>query len=326
MSSVRRRTEAPGSTLTSMGGCVSQRTDQPQGPAAEWISNLRRGFDELTSRTRQRGRQTRACDQFAARPYRRTVGGGPASVFTRIFAARTGRESSLVPVGSYGVQRPRKVASEKRRVPGRIAMHNHTASIKWRRLAEELERLWNEHLRNLHRSLARTASARVQEATRFRGRFPRTQLRNATRMLKEQLRAEGVSVWVSAGCLAELARIASAAAARTRQADEPYESCLRREIVTHARFIREWTSSDKKFDQTQWSELTSIARKYALPRSWRLYESVASVRWPSATAQIPAPRVFTSLAGQQPQVRYSLGGAAVTSLAANGTGANRAAP
>lgn len=157
-------------------------------------------------------------------------------------------------------------------------MHNHTASITSRRLAEELERLWNEHLRERYRRLARALSARFHEATGFGDRFPRTQLRNATRMLKEQLSAEGVSVWVSGGCLAEFARIASAAAARAGRADEPYESCLRREIVTHARFIREWTTSDREFDQTQWSELVSIARQYALPRSWRLCESVASVR------------------------------------------------
>lgn len=177
-------------------------------------------------------------------------------------------------------------------------MHNHTASIKLRRPAEELEGLWNEHLRDLYRRLARTVTARVDKATRFRDRFPGTQLRNATRMLKEQLSAEGVNVWVSAGCLAELARIAGAAAARTRQADEPYGSSLRREIVTHARFIREWTSSDKKFDQTQWGELVSIARKYALPRSWRVCEAVASVRvTPTATAQIPAQAVVTSVTG-----------------------------
>ena len=211
------------------------------------------------------------------------------------------------------VQRARHVASKKRIVPGRIAMHNHTASFNSRRLAEELERLWNEHLRNLYRRPAGTVSARVHDqATRFRDRFPRTQLGYATRMLKKQLGAEGVSVWLSAGCLAEVAGIASAAAARTRQADEPYESCLRREILTHARFIREWTCSDKKFDRTQCSELVSIARKYALPRSWRLCESVASVRLPSAAAQIRAQGALTSAAGQQPQVRYFLRGAANT--------------
>src|SRR5579863_215599 len=134
MSSVRRRTEASGSTPTSMGGrtavrllprvhlhaanskqnlCVSAHR-LAAGPSRRIIANSRRGFDELTSRTRQRGRQTRACDQFVARPYRRIVGGRPASVCPRIFAARTGREGSLVPVGSHGVQRARNVASEKR--------------------------------------------------------------------------------------------------------------------------------------------------------------------------------------------------------------------
>lgn len=214
---------------------------------------------------------------------------------------------------SVVVQRPRNVASEKRTAPGRMATHSHSASIKSRRLAEELQRLWNQSLRNLYWRPARTVPARVHgEATGFRDRFPRTKLRNARRMLKEQLSAEGVSVWLSAGCLAELAGIASAAAARTCQADEPYESCLRREILTHARFIREWTSSDRKFDGSQWSELVSIARKYALPRSWRLTESVASVVLPSATAQIRAQGVLTSVAEQQPQVRYFLRGAANT--------------
>jgi hypothetical protein len=232
--------------------------------------------------------------------------GAPLVEVRRLYAQEVSRLELGAIVRSYLavlVQRTRSVASKKRIVPGRVAVHNHTASIK----------LWNEHLRNLYRRPARTVSARVHdEATRFRDRFPRALLRNAARLLREQLSAEGVSVWLSAGCLAELARIASAAAARTRQADESYESCLRREILTHARFIREWTSSDKKFDQTQWSELVSIARKYALPRSWRLCESVASVRLPSATAPIRAQEVLTSVAGQQPQVRYFLRGAANT--------------
>src|ERR1700686_1365436 len=97
---------------------VCQRTDPPQHPGSTCISKSRRGFDELTSRTRQRGCQGRACDQFVARPYRCTAGGSPASVCTGIFAARTGRESSFVPVGPYGVQRALNVGSERRLVQG----------------------------------------------------------------------------------------------------------------------------------------------------------------------------------------------------------------
>jgi hypothetical protein len=280
--------------------CVSQRTDQPQVPPQHRFEI--RGEASMSSPLelgKEAVRHERAINSLRDRI------GAPLVEVRRLYAQELSRLELGAIARSYLsvlVQRARNVASEKRIVPGRIAMHNHTASIK----------MWNEHLRNLYRRPARTVSARVHdEATRFRDRFPRTQLRNATRMLKEQLSAEGVSVWLSAGCLAELARIASAAAARTRQADEPYESCLRREILTHARFIREWTSSDKKFDRTQWSELVSIARKYALPRSWRLCESVASVRLPSA-AQIRAQGVLTSVAGQQPQGRYFLRGAANT--------------
>jgi hypothetical protein len=169
-------------------------------------------------------------------------------------------------------------------------MRHQTAPIMAKPLADELEHLWNERLRTLYRRMAR--------------RYPRgfmklldslidslvPKLTSATRMLKEQLSAEGVSVRVSAGCLAEFAGIASAAAARTRQADEPYGACLRREIVTPSRFIREWTGSDKKFDPTQWSEFVSIARKYALPRPWTVSEAVASVR--GYADEIPAQAIL----------------------------------
>jgi hypothetical protein len=169
-------------------------------------------------------------------------------------------------------------------------MHDQTAAITAKPLADELEQLWNERLRTLYRRLTRSYPREFMKLLdsvidSFVPKFT-----NATRMLKQQLSAEGVSVRVSAGCLAEFARIASAAAARTRPADEPYGSCLRREIVAPCRFIREWTSTDKKFDETQWGEFVSIARKYALPRPWIVSEAVASVRgYASVAAQIPTP-------------------------------------
>jgi len=135
-----------------------------------------------------------------------------------------------------------------------------------------------ERLRTLYRRLTRRYPRDFMKLLDSAIDFFVPKFTSATRMLKEQLSAEGVSVRVSAGCLAEFARIASAAAARTRQADEPYGACLRREIVTPCRFIREWTSSDKTFDPTEWGEFVSIARKYALPRLWRVSEAVASVR------------------------------------------------
>jgi hypothetical protein len=174
-------------------------------------------------------------------------------------------------------------------------MHAHTVPSRSKRFADELERLWNKRPQTLNRRLTR----------RYPGEFMKLmdsaidsfapKFTNATRMLREQVSAEGVTVWISAGCLAEFARIASAAAVRTRQADEPYRSCLRREIATRSRFILEWTSSDKKFDQTQWSELVSVAQKYALPRLWRVSVAVASVRGHTVSAQIPAEGVLKTV-------------------------------
>jgi hypothetical protein len=195
-------------------------------------------------------------------------------------------------------------------------MHDDTAPIRSKRFAEELARLWNERHRTQYRRLARRYPREFMKLLDSALDSLVPKFTSAPRMLKEHLRAEGVSVLVSVGCLAEFARIAKAAAAHMRQANEPYRSCLQREIVTRSRFIREWTSSDMKFDEAQWGELVSIARKYSLPRAWRLCQSVASASGRTATAQIPAQGVLTSVARKQPQVRYSLRGGLFTSLGA----------
>ena len=113
---------------------------------------------------------------------------------------------------------------------------------------------------------------------------------NATRVLKEQLEAQGVRVWLSSGCLAELAEIARAAAVRERQVDESYVACLRRQMQTLTGFIQEWTGSDKKFDPSEWGELVAIAQKYAVPRPWTVTEPHASVRERAVVTQLPSER------------------------------------
>ena len=114
---------------------------------------------------------------------------------------------------------------------------------------------------------------------------------SGARVLKEQLVARGVRVWVSPGCLAEFARIASTAAARTRQAGESRGSSLRREMEARARFIQEWTLSDKKLEASQWGELVAIAQKYALPRPWTVREPGAEVRPDTIIAPLPEQRL-----------------------------------
>jgi hypothetical protein len=177
----------------------------------------------------------------------------------------------------------------------KTAVHHQPAPNTPPPPADVLERLWNERLRTFYRRLAGRHPGQFMKLMDSAIDFLVPKFTNATRMLKEQLSADGVRVRLSAGCLAEFARIASAAATRTRRADEPYASCLRREIVTRAQFIQEWTSSDKNFDQAEWGELVAIARQYALPRSWRVSEPVASLRGHAVAAQISAQPVLKSV-------------------------------
>lgn len=222
----------------------------------------------------------------------------------RLFAQEFSRLQLRATVRSYlsvltmsnvsAIWRRTGVAAKGRR-PMTTGMHDPVAAVRWnrsKRFFDYLERLWRERPRGLYRRLARGYPGEFMKLLNSAIDYFEPKFTNATRMLKEQLTAQGVSVWVSQGCLEEFAKLASLAAARRRQPDEPYVSCLRPVIVTHARFIREWTSSDKNFDQTQWGELVSVARRYALPRPWKLFEAAASVPGHTIAARIPTQGVL----------------------------------
>jgi hypothetical protein len=115
------------------------------------------------------------------------------------------------------------------------------------------------------------------------------------RWLKEQLDAAGVKVRLTDGCVEELANDAEMSAWRAvtsnRGEAATYLHRFREEIAARAAFVRRWTASDDKFDMTEESNqaLVRIARKYALPRPWKLSDPVASDwrrpplawRWPT---------------------------------------------
>jgi len=116
------------------------------------------------------------------------------------------------------------------------------------------------------------------------------------RWLKEQLDAAGVKVHLSDGCVEELANDAETAAWRavssSRGEAATYLERFREELAARAAFVRCWTASDDKFDMAEESHqaLVRIARKYALPRPWKLTDPVASDwrrpplawRWPTS--------------------------------------------
>jgi hypothetical protein len=103
----------------------------------------------------------------------------------------------------------------------------------------------------------------------------------SVRWLKDELSARNVSVRLTDACLRELVMDADAAAQRQAydlEAPRPYLSRLRREIAARAEFLNIWTLSDEPLDLDDPfnKRLVIVARKYALPRPWRLSEPVAS--------------------------------------------------
>jgi hypothetical protein len=91
----------------------------------------------------------------------------------------------------------------------------------------------------------------------------------AARYLREQLSASGIEILPAEECLTELALDAIEAAGRTQEQGESYIACVRRHLDERARFVVLWMSTDTACDQALWRDLVAIARKHAVPRSWR---------------------------------------------------------
>jgi hypothetical protein len=103
-------------------------------------------------------------------------------------------------------------------------------------------------------------------------------LGSGLRWLREELDAVHVSIRLTDGCLAELVRDADEAVTRGgTNKEQSYVERLRKELSARARFIQRWTGSDENLslrDEESLQALVRIARKYALPRRWKLSEPV----------------------------------------------------
>jgi hypothetical protein len=99
------------------------------------------------------------------------------------------------------------------------------------------------------------------------------------RWLREHLEEFGVKVPLCEGCLDELAQDAEEATRRllSMRPEQGYLAVLRGELIARAEFVRVWTATDTSATTVgQGKEsLVRIARKYALPRPWRLSDPVA---------------------------------------------------
>jgi hypothetical protein len=101
----------------------------------------------------------------------------------------------------------------------------------------------------------------------------------AVRWLREELDALRVSIPLTDGCLAEFVRQADEAVKSAGfNGEQSYVERLRKELAVRASFIQRWTGSDEDMslaDEESLQALVRIARKYALPRRWKLSEPVA---------------------------------------------------
>lgn len=128
------------------------------------------------------------------------------------------------------------------------------------------------------------------------------------RWLRDELNSLKVNIPLSDGCVAELVRVADGAAWRLYgegPSDRSYLTYFRQELVRQAAFVSRWTGSDEKLalEEESAAQFVRIARKYALPRPWKLSEPVAVEsqrlrpshwKWPSAFD--PTPMAHGSVA------------------------------
>ena len=123
------------------------------------------------------------------------------------------------------------------------------------------------------------------------------------RWLRERLGELQVKIPISDGCLQELAFEAESAAWRRvdlpEVRGESYLACLRQELGARARLMWQWTTSDTPLpaDDEAHRNFVKIARKYAVPRPWKLSEPAVAIsirarpsylRWASGEAAIAA--------------------------------------
>lgn len=101
----------------------------------------------------------------------------------------------------------------------------------------------------------------------------------AARWLREELNSLKVRILLTDGCIEELAREADGAARRAGATGDngSYVELLREQLIVQANWVRRWTATDEKppIDDPVAQAFVRIARKYALPRPWKLSEPAA---------------------------------------------------
>ena len=107
----------------------------------------------------------------------------------------------------------------------------------------------------------------------------------AVRWLEADLNAANVEISLSEGCLDELVReadIVAQQAALASDGEMPYLTSLREQLTQQAALVARWTQSDDKIaaEGKSGEAFVKIARRYGLPRPWKLVEPIAVISRP----------------------------------------------
>lgn len=94
--------------------------------------------------------------------------------------------------------------------------------------------------------------------------------------LKDKVHELRITTPLAPGCLREFVESAAKAATAQRSKGERYAASLRRQIDVRAQFLLLWTTTDDALTDPQWNEFVDIARRYLLPRSWKIPETTAT--------------------------------------------------
>lgn len=100
------------------------------------------------------------------------------------------------------------------------------------------------------------------------------------RWLRDELDSLEVKIPLSEGCIEELVRAADQWAWEllgSSNPRKPYRTLLREQVLVQAALVQRWTASDEKIapDDEIGQAFVRIARKYALPRPWKLSDTHA---------------------------------------------------
>lgn len=134
------------------------------------------------------------------------------------------------------------------------------------------------------------------------------------RLLREELRALGVTAPLSPSCLDEWVMSADQAAEATRSTDETYAASLKKQLQSRARFVHRWTTTDAALEQSEPSEWVAIAHKHLLPRSWTIPQTKVTESRRAESFAVPPRLVVKSPRGvRSPDSAAGLPGAEILS-------------